>query len=96
MVVTTIIVKVKPEYIADFIKASRLNHERSILEKGNLRFDVLQSTEDPALFLLYEAYDSPENAAAHKKTLHYTLWRDTVADWMAQPRKGIPYKAIAP
>jgi len=23
-------------------------------------------------------------------------WRDTVAPWMAAPRRGVPYKVIAP
>lgn len=96
MVVTTVLVRVKPECIAGFIQATIRNHENSIYEQGNARFDVLQSSEDPAAFLLYEAYDTPESAAAHKKTAHYALWRDTVAEWMAEPRKGIYYKALRP
>lgn len=67
----------------------------SIAEPGNLRFDVLQSKEDPNRFLLYEAYESDEAAAAHKKTAHYLSWRDAVEPWMARPRADIPYKGIA-
>jgi autoinducer 2-degrading protein len=96
MVVTTIMVKVKPEHLDDFIRESKKNHENSIKEPGNRRFDILQSTDDPTSFLLYEAYDSPEYAAAHKKTAHYAAWRDAVAGWMAEPRKGIGYKSIRP
>lgn len=96
MVVTTVIVHVKPEHINDFLTATVKNHEASIKEPGNKRFDVLQSSDDPAEFLLYEAYDSQESAAAHKKTAHYEQWRSTVADWMETPRKGIQYKAICP
>lgn len=94
--VTTVMVKVKPEHISEFIEATIANHEASIKEPGNRRFDVLQSSDDPAAFLLYEAYESEEDAAAHKKTDHYLTWRETVADWMAEPRKGIPYKSIKP
>lgn len=61
-----------------------------------MRFDVLQSTQDPARFTLYEAYESEEAAAEHKKTAHYLKWRETVTDWMAQPRRGIPHKVVAP
>lgn len=96
MIVTIVHVHVKPEHVDDFIKASINNHQNSIKESGNRRFDVLQSPEDPTMFILYEAYDSPEAAAEHKKTAHYAAWRDTVADWMAEPRKGIPYKVIKP
>jgi len=96
MIVTTVIVYVKPENINDFIEASSKNHEDSIKEPGNVRFDVLQCATEPARFLLYEAYESEEAAAAHKKTEHYLKWREEVADWMAKPRQGIPYKAICP
>ena len=96
MVVTTVMVRVQPAHIDDFINASIANHERSKDESGNLRFDVLQSVEDPAAFMLYEAYESKEAAMAHKQTRHYEVWRDTVSQWMAEPRKGISYKGIRP
>ena len=61
-----------------------------------MRFDVLQSRDDPGRFLLYEAYESEERAAAHKNTEHYLTWRKTVEPWMAKPREGVPYLGIAP
>jgi autoinducer 2-degrading protein len=96
MEVTTVFVKVKPDRVSAFIKATLANHENSIIEPGNRRFDILQSDEDPAVLMLYEAYDTAESAAAHKKTPHYAEWRDIVADWMTEPRKGIHYKSIKP
>jgi autoinducer 2-degrading protein len=67
-----------------------------VQETGNRRFDVLQSPEDPSRFVLYEAYVSAEDAAAHKQTTHYLTWRDTVADWMASPRQGVSYNGLFP
>jgi len=96
MIVTTVTVYVKPENIDDFIEASRENHEASIEEPGNMRFDVLQSMTDPTRFLLYEAYQSEEEAAAHKKTDHYLKWKKKVDSWMAKPRQGIPHRVICP
>lgn len=96
MHVTLVHVKVKPAHIDDFITATRLNHEASIREPGNRRFDVLQSPENPTHFILYEAYASAEDAAAHKQTAHYLVWRDIVEDWMAQPRQGVRYKGLFP
>ena len=96
MIVACVHVWVKPEHIEDFIKATKINHENSIKEPQNMRFDVLQDQGDPSKFILYEAYQSDEGAAAHKQTEHYLTWRDTVAPWMAEPRKGIPYSVIAP
>jgi len=96
MQVTLVHVHVKPERVAEFIEATRKNHEASIREPGNRRFDVLQSADDPARFVLYEAYVSAEDAAAHKQTPHYLQWRDTVAEWMAEPRQGIAYSGLFP
>jgi autoinducer 2-degrading protein len=96
MIVTCVIVYVKDTFINDFIEASITNHKGSIKEPGNMRFDILQRADDPSRFLLYEAYETEEAAAAHKKTEHYLKWRETVADWMAKPREGIKHNVICP
>lgn len=96
MFVTLVHVSVKPGHIAAFIDASRENHLASINEPGNMRFDVLQDAGDPSRFILYEAYASAEHAAAHKRTPHYVKWRDTVAEWMAEPRQGVTYNGLYP
>jgi len=79
-----------------FIKASTENHEVSIQEPGNVRFDVLQSMTDPTRFLLYEAYQSEEETAEHKKTEHYLKWRRKVDSWMPKAREVIPHRVICP
>ena len=96
MYVTIVYVSVKPENIAAFKEACRLNHENSIQEPGNLRFDILQSADEPAKFVLYEAYKTKQDAAAHKEAAHYQSWRETVAGWMAEPRQGITYSGLHP
>lgn len=96
MQVTLVHVHVKPEHVEDFIAATEVNHRASVQEPGNLRFDVLQSAEDTTRFVLYEAYASADAARAHKETRHYQLWRDTVADWMAEPREGVAYEGLFP
>ncbi len=96
MIVTLVHVWVKPENVEDFISATVANHRESVKEPGNLRFDLLQDDDDPAKFVIYEAYESEEAARAHKDTAHYKTWRQTVADWMAQPRKGEKHIIVAP
>jgi autoinducer 2-degrading protein len=96
MHVTIVQVHVKSAFINAFIEATEKNHHQSIQENGNHRFDVLQSADDPSKFVLYEAYTSAEEAAAHKETAHYLTWRETVQDMMASPRQGIPYKGLFP
>lgn len=96
MHVTLVHVQVRPEHLDDFIEATRHNHECSIREPGNLRFDVLRSVDDPAAFILYEAYRSAEDAGAHKQTAHYLAWREAVNHWMAEPRQGVAYLGLFP
>jgi len=96
MFVTLVQVHVIPDHIREFIAASQANHAASVQESGNLRFDVLQSPQDPGHFMFYEAYRTSQDAAAHKETDHYRTWRDTVADWMAEPRQGISYTGLYP
>lgn len=96
MVVTIVHVYVKPEFLKSFMEVTRENHECSINEPGNLRFDVLQDATDPGKFVLYEAYASEAAAAAHKETPHYIKWRDMVAPWMAKPREGVKHKLLFP
>lgn len=95
MHVTLVHVHVKPGRADEFIEATRANHEASIREPGNLRFDLLRSPDEPDRFLIYELYRDAESAAAHKATTHYLAWRERVADWMAEPRTGVRYEAIA-
>ena len=94
MHVTIVHIHVKTEHLQEFIDVTRENHLASTKEPSNLRFDVLQSPEDPTRFVLYEAY--ADGAAAHKQTAHYLRWRDTVANWMAEPRQGAPYLGLFP
>ena len=96
MIVTLVHVQVKPEFINAFIEATRANHENSIQERGNFRFDILQDAHDPAKFVLYEAYESDQAAAAHKETSHYATWRDAVGSWMAKPREGVRHSMLFP
>ncbi len=96
MYVTRVHVHVKPGRADAFLAATRANHEASTAEPGNRRFDVLHSREDPAWFVLYEAYATAADAVAHKETAHYRAWRDAVADAMAEPRKAFVFDGRYP
>jgi autoinducer 2-degrading protein len=96
MYVTLVHVHVAAEHVDTFTDATRANHEASIREPGNLRFDVLRSTDDPTRFVLYEAYVDEAAAKAHKETPHYAAWRSAVEPWMAEARQGIRYDGLYP
>jgi quinol monooxygenase YgiN len=96
MLIVHVFVHVKPESIEAFKTASIENAKNSIKEPGIARFDVIQQSDDPARFLLVEIYRNSEAPGAHKETEHYKIWRDTVANMMAEPRTSIKYTNIFP
>jgi (4S)-4-hydroxy-5-phosphonooxypentane-2,3-dione isomerase len=89
-------VHVKPEHIDAFREATIANATNSIQEAGVIRFDVIQQAADPSRFILVEVYRSPEGHARHKETAHYLVWRDTVADMMAEPRAALKLHNVFP
>ena len=96
MHVTLVHVHVKPEHVEAFVAATIRNLEGSAREPGNVRFDVLQSEDDPTRFVLVEMFRDGEAAGAHKTTPHYLAWRDEVVGWMAAAREGRRYRLLAP
>ncbi len=96
MIAVCVYVHVKPESREAFIEASLENARNTIQEPGNLRFDVIQQVDDPNRFLLYEVYRDEAGMKAHKETAHYARWRDAVAPWMAEQRRGVPHIGLFP
>jgi autoinducer 2-degrading protein len=96
MLVVHVHVHVKPDCIEAFREASLENARHSLQEPGIARFDVVQQADDPARFVLVEAYRNAEAPALHKETAHYAKWRDAVAGMMAEPRRSVKYQNVFP
>ena len=96
MLIVHVHVHVTPESVDAFVAASRENARHSVQEPGVVRFDLVQQEDDPTRFLLVEVYRTPEAPAAHKATAHYAAWRDAVEPMMAEPRRSVKYRALAP
>ena len=96
MLVVHVFVRVKPESAEAFVAATLENARASVREPGVVRFDVLRQEDDPTRFLLMEIYRTPEDPARHKATPHYAAWRDAVEPMMAEPRRSVKYRALAP
>jgi len=95
MIAIHVYVHVKPESIDAFTAATVENARESRREPGVIRFDVFQQMESPEHFELIEVYRTVEAVAAHKETRHYQLWRDRVADMMAEPRRGVKFTPVS-
>jgi quinol monooxygenase YgiN len=96
MLVVHVHVHVKPEHVEAFIAATRANSDASLAEPGVARFDVVQQADDPARFVLVEAYKTADAPAQHKETPHYAAWRDAVAPMMQSPRTSVKYHSRCP
>ena len=96
MYVVVVSVHVKEDHVDEFVAAILDNARSTRGEPGNLRFDVLRQEQDPTRFTLYEAYRTADDFAAHQRTPHYLRFRETVADWMAEPRVGVRHVSLFP
>jgi autoinducer 2-degrading protein len=96
MYVVCVKVQVVPDQVEAFLAATRENARGTREEPGNVRFDVLQGSDDPARFFLYEVYREEADFQAHQRTPHYLEWKEEVALMMAVPRAGERYKSVLP
>lgn len=96
MLIVMVSVRVLPDQVSAFERATRENASQSSKEPGIARFDVLRDQVDPTRFLLVEVYRNAEAPAAHKQTAHYLEWRSTVESMMAEPRQSVKYDNVFP
>jgi autoinducer 2-degrading protein len=65
------------------------NAQGTMNEPNNYRFDVLQQSDDPTKFVLYEVYADESALEEHRQTPHYAHWKSAVEPWMAEPRRAV-------
>jgi (4S)-4-hydroxy-5-phosphonooxypentane-2,3-dione isomerase len=96
MLIVHVHVRVLPGRTGDFLEATLVNARASLGEPGVLRFDVITDADDPHHVVLVEVYRDADAALAHKQEPHYALWRDRVAEMMAEPRSSAKFSAVFP
>ena len=96
MYIVQVHVIVEEDSIQAFKTATLENARNSLNENGVMRFDIIQQTDDPTRFVLFEVYKDEEANQEHKTTSHYLAWRSEVEDMMAEPRYSIKYRNVFP
>jgi len=96
MIVTCVYIHVNPDAVQRFLEAQSKTILNRLKNLAIFALILFSRSNDPCQFMLYEAYESDEAAATHKNTVHYIKWRDTVKDFMVEPRKGVKYNIIEP
>ena len=73
--------RAKPDRVEAFAELiDRHAHNSRTLEDGCLAFDVCQDPEDPARFVLYEAYRDQAAHAGHLEMASYQRFRAAAPD----------------
>jgi (4S)-4-hydroxy-5-phosphonooxypentane-2,3-dione isomerase len=96
MHVVHVFVRVRPEAVESFRRATIDNARSSLKEPGIVRFDVSHRTDDPTRFVLVEVYRTKDDPARHRETAHYAAWRDAVEPMMAEARAKVEYVNVFP
>ena len=82
MISIFVTIQIRDGFIDQFKEASFGDSRGSVRdEPGCFRFDILQNSEDPNRFHLYEVYEDELALEAHRDAPHYKKWRSTVEDW---------------
>jgi (4S)-4-hydroxy-5-phosphonooxypentane-2,3-dione isomerase len=96
MHIVHVFIKVKPDMVEAFKKATIDNADNSRKEPGIARFDFIQQADDSTRFCLVEVYRTAEAPGQHKETAHYKKWAETVTDMLAEPRSRTVYANVFP
>jgi len=96
MHVVHVLVRVRPEAVESFRRATIDNARSSLEEPGIVRFDVSQRADDPTRFVLVEVYRTKDDPPRHRQTPHYAAWRDAVEPMMAEARAKVEYVNVYP
>ena len=96
MVVVVVYLHVKPDSQDQFVAETKANARNSRQESGVVRFDLIQQSDDPSRFVLYEIYRDEKAVEAHRETAHYAQWRDAVPAFLVTERTRTIYRLIEP
>lgn len=96
MFAITVTVRVKLDRRQEFLTA--INHQADAsreLEPGCLRFELLESADDPLEFLIFEVYATPDDyRSAHRETPHYSRWAQAAAEVLEGERIVTGYTPV--
>jgi (4S)-4-hydroxy-5-phosphonooxypentane-2,3-dione isomerase len=85
---------VRPEFLEAFLVATLEMAHESLKEDGTRRFEVIRQENDPALFMLYETFNSRADFEFHVKTPHVKAWHKTVRPMLAGPVQENSYTQL--
>lgn len=77
--------QVKPDQEQAFLEEAKVLIQASRAEAGNIRYDLMKSTEQAGHFTMVEVWKDAEAIAAHNTSEHFTAFGQKAQAFMAAP-----------
>ncbi|HSJ39342.1 MAG TPA: putative quinol monooxygenase [Planococcus sp. (in: firmicutes)] len=77
--------QVKPDQEQAFLEEAKALIQASRAEAGNIRYDLMKSTEQAGHFTMVEVWGDAEAVAAHNTSEHFAAFGQKVPAFMAAP-----------
>ncbi|MDH3532998.1 MAG: antibiotic biosynthesis monooxygenase [Gammaproteobacteria bacterium] len=75
------IIKVKQEFLDQFVAGVRDHARNSMSEPGCVRYDVLRDIDDPQIICLYEVFKDEAAFKEHLTFDYYKAWMASSQHW---------------
>jgi autoinducer 2-degrading protein len=85
----SVTVHVRPKCLSAFIEATATQVRQTRQESGAIHYEVLQSEQNSAVFVIYEVYRSEQDFLFHRTAPHTELWKSAPEPILAQPRVAV-------
>ena len=82
MILINVKFRVKERYADAWPEISRAFTEATLAEPGNLWFEWSRSVSDPQTYVLMEAFEEGDAAAAHVQSAHFTSMQETFPQYL--------------
>ena len=73
--------KILAEHVDDYIVNMRVCAEKTNLEPGCIRYEVMQDVDDPTIMCLFQAFRDEAAYQAHQESEHHRVWLEMSGAW---------------
>jgi len=84
MIIVTAAITGKPGKRDELISKSQDVIKSTRLEQGNISYELLASTEDENVLLMFEKWENKEALDAHMQTEHFKAFGSAIGDLVAK------------
>lgn len=94
MLIQVVYLEVQTDKLEAFLAEARANVQASRAEAGVTQFDLLQQSDSPHRFMLYEVYRDEAALEAHRQTPHFQRWVERGLPLLTGERVRVLYHQV--